>query len=270
MPLDVVVLVLAAAVLHATWNALLKPIDARLEVFALGELFLIPVFVLAAPFVVPAGDALPFVAASVALHLIYNLLFTSSYAVGEFNQVYPIARGLSPLLVAVVAAIAVSERPDGRELAGIVTICCGLMLLAGRPRSHERLALVLAVATGITIAGYTVVDGIGVREADDAVAYSVWLFAGHTVVTSAYVGRGLSAAFPRWRRALAVGALSLTGYGLVIWAQLHASLGGVAALRETSIIIAALIGALMFRERFGTRRALASTIVVAGVALLSV
>jgi uncharacterized membrane protein len=269
MPLDVVALVLVAAVLHATWNALLKPIDGRLEVFALGGAMLGPALVVAAGFLVPAGEALPFIAASVALHLVYSILLTRSYAVGDFNQVYPIARGLSPLLVAVIAAIAISERPDGRELAGIVVISSGLALLAGRPREHERLAVALAIATGVAIAGYSAVDGIGVREADDVIAYSVWLFAGETAVVAAYVGTGMRAAFPHWRRALAVGGLALTGYGIVIWAQLHAALGAVAALRETSVIVAALIGAIVFRERLGTRRALASAIVVAGVALLS-
>jgi uncharacterized membrane protein len=269
MPLDVVGLVLVAAVAHATWNALLKPIEARLAVFALGGAALGLGFVVAAPFAVPAADALPFVAASVAIHLAYNVLFTRSYAVGEFNQVYPLARGLSPLLVALAAAVAISERPDARQLAGIVAISCGLALLAGRPREHEWLAVGLALATGTAIAAYTTVDGIGVRHADDVIAYSVWLFAGESVVTAAYVGRGLRAALPHWRRALLVAGLAFAGYGTVIWAQLHADLGAVAALRETSVIVAALIGALVFGERFGARRLLASAVVVAGVALLS-
>jgi drug/metabolite transporter (DMT)-like permease len=269
MALDVVALVLVAAVLHASWNALLKPIDARLEVFALGGAVLALPLLVAAPFVVPVAAALPFVAASVALHLVYNLLFTRSYAVGDFNQVYPIARGLSPLLVAVIAAVAISELPDARELAGIVVISCGLALLAGRPRVHERAAVALALATGVMIAGYSAVDGIGVRHADDVLAYSVWLFSGETVVTAAYVGGRMRAAVPHWRRALAVALLALAGYGIVIWAQYHAKLGGVAALRETSVIVAALIGALVFKERLGARRVLASAVVVAGVALLS-
>jgi uncharacterized membrane protein len=269
MPLDVVALVLVAAVLHASWNALLKPIDDRLAVFTLGFAMTGVVFVVLAPFVVPASDALPFVAASVFLHLAYNLLFTRSYEVGDFNQVYPIARGLSPLLVAVVAAIAISERPGVQQLAGIVVISCGLATLAGWPRAHERLGIALAVATGVMIAGYSVVDGIGVRHADDVIAYSTWLFAGQMLATAAYVGRGLRVALPRWRRALAVGVLALTGYGIVIWAQLHANLGGVSALRETSVIVAAAIGAVIFKERFGTRRVVASAIVVTGVALLS-
>ena len=269
MPLDVVALVLVAAVLHATWNALLKPIDERLPVFALGLVLLGGPCLVAAPFVVPASDAVLFVAASVALHVIYNLLFTRSYAVGDFNQVYPIARGLSPLLVAVIAAIVISERPGAQQLAGIIVISCGLATLAGRPQAHERLAIVLAIATGVAIAGYSVVDGIGVRHAGDVVAYSVWLFAGQAVATAAYLGRGIRVALPRWRRSLVVGTLAVAGYGTVIWAQLHANLGGVAALRETSVIVAAVIGAVVFRERFGTRRMIASVIVVAGVALLS-
>jgi drug/metabolite transporter (DMT)-like permease len=269
MPLDVVALVLVAAVLHASWNALLKPIDERLAVFVLGlAIFGVP-FLILAPFVVPAGDAVLFVAASVALHTIYNVLFTSSYAAGDFNQVYPIARGLSPLLVALIAAVAISETPGAQQLAGIVVISCGLALLAGRPHAHERLAIALAIATGVAIAGYSVIDGIGVRHADDVVAYSVWLFAGQAMVTSGYLGRGIGVAFPRWRRALVVAVLALAGYGTVIWAQLHANLGAVSALRETSVIVAAVIGALVFKERFGARRVIASAIVVTGVALLS-
>jgi uncharacterized membrane protein len=269
MPLDVVALVLVAAVLHASWNALLKPIDERLAVFVLGLVFFGVPFLVAAPFVVPASDAVLFVAASVALHSIYNLLFTRSYAVGDFNQVYPIARGLSPLLVAVIAAIAISERPGAQQLAGIVVISCGLATLAGRPQAHERLAIALAIATGVAIAGYSVVDGIGVRHADDVVTYSVWLFAGQAIATGAYLGRGIRVALPRWRRALLVAALALAAYGMIIWAQLHANLGAVSALRETSVIVAAVIGALFFKERFGARRVIASAIVVTGVALLS-
>src|SRR5215211_4315389 len=110
MPLDVVAFVLLAAVLHASWNALLKPVDERLEVFALGGPLLGLPLAVAAPFVEPAGDALPFVAASIVAHLVYNLPFTRSCAVGEFNPVYALARGLSALLVAVVALFEICER----------------------------------------------------------------------------------------------------------------------------------------------------------------
>jgi drug/metabolite transporter (DMT)-like permease len=148
-------------------------------------------------------------------------------------------------------------------------ISLGLVMLAGWPRTHERLAIALALATGVVIAAYSTIDGIGVRHANDVVAYSVWLFAGQTMFTAGYVGRGMRAALARWRRAVLVAALSLAAYGTVIWAQLHAALAGVAALRETSVIVAALIGALFFGERFGVRRTLASVAVVIGVVLLS-
>jgi drug/metabolite transporter (DMT)-like permease len=105
---------------------------------------------------------------------------------------------------------------------------------------------------------------------DERSPHCVWLFAGQTVRTAGYVGHGLRLALPRWRRAPLVAALALAAYGLVIWAQFHAAFGAVAALRETSVILAALIGALIFGERFGARRLLASSVVVAGVALLSV
>jgi drug/metabolite transporter (DMT)-like permease len=265
----VIPVVLLAAVLHASWNALLKPIDERLATFALGGLATAAVCLLAAPFEVPNRAALPYVAASGALHVVYNVLLARSFAAGEFNQVYPLARGSSPLLVALGAAVLAHEHLDGAQVVGVLVVSGGLSALAGRPRRGDGPAVALALSTGVLIAAYTVVDGLGVRHAGDPLPYIVWLFALQSILTAVVVRRDLPSVVGRWRRGLTVAVMSTVAYGLVIWAQRHGALAAIAALRETSVVIAAAIGAVAFHERLGARRAVASMTVVAGVVLLN-
>jgi drug/metabolite transporter (DMT)-like permease len=265
----VIPVVLLAAVLHASWNALLKPIDERLATFALGGLATAAVCLPAAPFEVPNRAAWSYVAASGALHVVYNMLLARSFAAGEFNQVYPLARGSSPLLVALGAAVLAHEHLGGARLAGLLVVSAGLSALAGRPRRGDGPAVGLALCTGVLIAAYTLVDGIGVRHAGDPLSYIVWLFALQSILTAVVARRQLPGVVHRWRRGLTVAVLSTAAYGLVIWAQRHGALAAIAALRETSVIIAAGIGAIVFHERLGTRRTMASVTVVAGVVLLN-
>jgi drug/metabolite transporter (DMT)-like permease len=260
--------VLCAALLHATWNAVLKPIDDRFEVLGLGLVAVALGCLVAAPFAVPARAAWPFVAASAVLHLSYNAALARSYTVGEFNHVYPIARGTSPLLVAIAAATVAGEHPAGWQVAGVCVVSLGLVGLAGRPRTGDGPAVRLALVTGLLISAYTVVDGLGVRHAGDAVSYAVWLFAAEGVVMAPAARASLRGGAARWRRALVTGGLAATAYGLVIWAQRHGALAEVAALRETSVIAAAAIGAVVFHERLGARRVAMSAVIAAGVALL--
>ncbi len=261
--------VLFAALLHATWNAILKPVDDRYEVLGLGLAGMSIGFLVAAPFAVPARAAWPFVAASALLHLGYNVALSRSFGAGEFNQVYPIARGTSPLVVAVAAAVFANEHLSALQVAGVCTVSAGLIGLAGRPRAGEGRAVRLAAATGLLIAAYTVVDGLGVRRAGGALPYVVWLFAAEGAVMMPAARAAVARGAPRWRRALLTGALASLAYGLVIWAQRHGALAEVAALRETSVIAAAVIGALVFHERFGPRRVAMSAVIATGVALLN-
>jgi len=275
--LPVVVAVLCAAVLHATWNALVKPAADRLALLAVmgvastaGCLALIPVVP------VPARGSWLALGASVVLHFAYNLLLIGSYRDGDFNQVYPLARGSAPPLVALGAVLVAGEHLTPLQTAGLATLSGGLLLLALGGRMASRRAVLLALATGCAIATYTVVDGVGVRASGSAAGYAAWLFAlgGLTAPTLRVVLAASGRPLARVPRALVVrgavaAALSVTAYGLVLWAQTRGALAVVAALRETSVVFAGAIGALQFGEELPVRRIAAGVVVSGGAAILA-
>ncbi|MFJ6217113.1 EamA family transporter [Streptomyces sp. NPDC092296] len=269
--------VLTAAVLHAVWNALAHRIHDKLIGFALINLAYTgcaAVLVCLTP--LPDARAWPFIAVSAALEVLSQLFLLRAYQLGDFGQMYPIARGTAPLLVA-VASVTVLDRPvSAAELTGVLVVSCGLAGLAladGIPGRAQLPALAAAVATGVVIASYTVIDGTGVRHSGTVAGYIAWLFLcqGPVLPLIAWLRRGpalLDGLRPVCGVGLAGGVLSLLAYGLVIWAQAHGDLASVAALRETSILIAALIATLLFRERFGRLRLTASAAVLTGIAVL--
>jgi drug/metabolite transporter (DMT)-like permease len=279
--LSVTLAVLAAAVLHAAWNALVKALPDRVAAFALISTATVCCALVALPFVpIPERAAWPWLAGSVLVHGVYNLGLIHAYRLGDFNQVYPLARGAAPLLVAAVAALVLHEAPTPTQLAGIIAISGGVGLLttgAGSPRGPargDRLALLVALGTGVAIAAYTVLDGAGVRRSGTVGGYAAYLFLLHgliTVVAAAAVRRGrLVPAMRRgWHLGFLGGVLSVAAYGLVLWAQTRGALAAVAALRESSVVVAALIGALAFHEPLGRRRVLASAIIATGVVLVN-
>jgi drug/metabolite transporter (DMT)-like permease len=272
--------VLLAAVLHATWNALLKGAHDRLATFVLLDLTGVALCALAVPLLPgPAPASWPFIALSTVIHTGYKLLLIEAYRTGgDLSQVYPLARGSAPLLVAGFAGLVAGERLGPPQLAGVLVICLGLLLLVGTrgtapPATHRR-AVGFALATGVSIAAYTVADGLGVRRSGSAVGYIAWLFLAEGLPLPLYAataGRrhlkdGLRA---NLARGMISGVLALAAYGLVIWAQTRGALAVVAALRETSVIMAALIGSVVFGERFGYRRAVAAAVVTVGIVLLN-
>ena len=270
--------VLLAAVLHATWNALAHAISDRLVGFALigvaTTLGALPL-VVAAP--LPAAASWPALLASAVLHVVYNLLLMRSYRLGEFGQVYPLARGTSPLLVAVAGVVLVGEDLPLVRFLGVVVISLGLaslVLVGGVPTRAARPALVAAVLTGVSIAAYTTVDGVGVRSAGTVLGYTGWLFLlqGPALPVVAVLARRRalwSQVRPHLVRGLLGGLLSLAAYGLVLWAQTRGALAAVAALRETSVVVGAVIGAVVFGERFGRWRVAATVLVALGVVLVT-
>jgi drug/metabolite transporter (DMT)-like permease len=273
----VVLAVLTAAVTHAAWNAIAHGIKDQLLAFTLvgggGALCALGM----APFAaVPHRRAWPFLIASVLIHLAYQYLLMRSFRLGEFGQVYPVARGVAPLAVTVLAAVFVAERPDAWQASGVAVASAGLggvALWGLRGRRPNWPALAAAVGTGLTIAAYTVVDGVGVRDSGSSAGYITWLMLlqGTAIpLLAVTVRRGelLAALRPVAARGLLGGVLSTTAYGLVLWAQTRAPLAPVAALRETSIIAGAAIGTLVFKERFGRPRLLAAVVVVGGIALM--
>ncbi|MGX2995219.1 EamA family transporter [Streptomyces sp. JNUCC 64] len=271
--------VLLAAVTHASWNAIAHRITDKLVGLTLisggGALTGLAV----APFVpLPAAGAWPYLVASVVLHIAYKALLMRSFALGDFGQAYPIARGSAPLMVTALAAVFADEYPGTWQGAGILVACAGLTgvaLWGLRGRRPDWPAIVAALATGVSIAVYTVVDGVGVRASGTTLGYLAWLLILEGFAVPLY-------ALWRWRGGLpgrlrphaAVGllgaGLSVLAYGLVLWAQTRAALAPVAALRESSIIVGAAIGALLFRERFGAARVAASAVLALGIGLMLV
>ena len=273
----IVLIVIGAGALHAIWNAIAKYLDDRLAAFALiGIASTLGGAAVLALTGLPRGVAVPFAVASAVIHIGYDLALMNSYRRGAFNQVYPIARGTSPLVVALGAYVLVGERLSPVALAGVVILAAGLASLAlsaGRVTRSELPAVTAAVITGLVIAGYTIVDGLGVRRAGDPYAYAGLLFLLMGPVMPAVAlwrRRGLGwLTGPAAGKGLLAGALSLVAYGTVLWAQTRAPLAEVAAIRETSVVFAALIGMRLFAERFGTRRLAAAALVAAGIVLIS-
>ncbi|MFF6985161.1 DMT family transporter [Streptomyces sp. NPDC010273] len=270
--------VLLAAVTHACWNALAHQITDKLVGFTLIAGGGTVIGLAMVPFTdVPAARAWPYLGASALLHVAYYLLLMKSFRLGDFGQAYPIARGTAPLVVTVLAAVFAHEVPDGWAAAGIALSCTGLTgvaLWGMRGRRPNWAAIGAALATGLSIAAYTVVDGLGVRASGSSLGYIAWLMAIQGWMIPAYAvhlrgGRQLASGV---RPFVGVGflgaALSVTAYGLVLWAQTRADLAPVAALRESSIIVGAAIGAVFFKERFGAPRIAAAALLVLGIGLM--
>jgi drug/metabolite transporter (DMT)-like permease len=274
--LTIILLVLLAGLIHAVWNALAKGITSQSTSFALMNLGIAVVSWIALPFIgVPRTQAWPFVLASVACHIGYELFLMGSYERANFSRAYPIARGMAPLLVSLGGLVLASERIGLKGLAGITFIVLGVISLAYVRNSTklDRVGVYWALATGVAIAVYNVVDGLGVRRSHDPLRYAVVLFALQSTiwVVAVVVRRGWT-----WSDqastvsiGLAAGLMSLVAYTIVLYAQSKAPLGIVSALRETGVVWAAAIGVIIFKE--GKARAIMAPAlaVVIGIALLS-
>jgi drug/metabolite transporter (DMT)-like permease len=268
---------LSAACAHASWNSIAHAIKDKVASMTLVSLGgLICAVPLVALFAAPSSRCWGFLAASIALHIVYMVLLMVSYRLGDFSQTYPLARGTSPLVVLFLAGVLAGEWPALGQIAGVALICAGLgtLVLSGRRTGgYDQRAVLAAVATGLSIAGYTTLDGLGVRRSGSVGGYTGWLMLGETVavpiVTLAWRRRELlSAMRPVWPIGLLGGGLSVLAYGLVLWAQTRGALATVAALRESSIVVAAIIGSVFFHERFGWPRIAAAACVTAGIAVL--
>ncbi|WP_367134920.1 MULTISPECIES: EamA family transporter [Streptomyces] len=271
--------VLIAAITHASWNAVAHGIKDQLLAFTLvgggGALCGVAM----AGFVpLPAGAAWPYLLGSAVLHVVYQLLLMRSFTLGDFGQMYPIARGTAPLAVTVLAAAFAGETPGGWQAAGVLVASAGLVGLAlwgikGSGKRPHWAAIAAAAATGLAIAAYTVVDGLGVRASGTPLGYIAWLMIleGLPVPLYAMVTRrgGFAAQIrPFAVRGLLGGVLSVAAYGLVLWAQTRADLAPISALRESSILVGAAIGAVFFKERFGAPRMAAAGLMVAGIGMM--
>jgi drug/metabolite transporter (DMT)-like permease len=273
----ITLLVLAAAVMHASWNALIKAGNDKVVMQCLVMFFAglpcLP-FLLFVP--LPAPASWPFLALSLAVHGVYYVTLINAYRFGALSQVYPIARGAAPLMIALGAWAFAGEAMSLLEWAGVIVASAGIMSLAAPgklPREEELKAIGFALATSITIALYSLADGMGVRRAGESMSYILWLLsidAFPVMVVGLWLRRGrvVESFRPHLKWAIAGGLLSALGYGIVIWAMGRAPLAQVSALRESSVILAAIIGTAVLGEPFGRRRILAALLVAAGNGLL--
>jgi len=278
MPVEIVAIVLVAALAHASWNALVKSDDDRLVTLgttnAVRFLICVPL-VLALP--LPARASWPYLAASAILHIGYYIFLVAAYRFGDLSKVYPLARGLSPLIVAAGAFAFAGERLSPVALAGVAIACAGIASLsvggAAMDAGDHRRSVAFAAGTSLFIAAYTVTDAMGARLSGHAVSYVAWLsildglpmLLAAAALRRAALSRHL--ATRAWKSA-AGGALQLAAYGLVVWALSLAPMAAVSALRETSVLFAAIIGVKLLGEPLGARRIAAAAVVAAGVMMV--
>ncbi len=281
----VVLAVLLGAALHASWNALVKSagdktVDTALVHF-LAALMALPLLLLVG---LPSASAAPYIAASLAIHVAYYIALAGAYQHGELGMTYPIMRGFAPLLVALGSGTLLGEQPSAAAWLGTIAITVGVALVGlAHPGQalHHRKALAFAFANAAIIAVYTFVDGMGVR-AEVAAGGSAWRY-----VMILFVLDGLpypllvwlrrtpeqrlaivAYARTRWPKAALGGCASIGSYAIALWAMTQAPVASVAALRETSVLFAALLGTWVLKENFGLQRAVGTAVVVLGVIAL--
>jgi len=278
MTLALFSLVLVAAVMHATWNALIKTRSDRFASITLATLGASVVVLPILPFVdFPSIQVWIWIVASVIIHAGYRLFLVKTYDVGDFAQSYPLARGIAPLITTVGAIIFIGEVPEGLTVLGIVVLSFGALLMSLRGSSDlgkfNRRAVGFALLTSMLIAGYTLTDGYGVRLANTASSYAAWLFFCDGLCSIAigflYRGRGLlNVLASEWKTNLLTGGLLAGSYWIIMWAMTKAPIASIAALRETSILFAMLISVLVLSERVTPWRVLATVFIVGGVVIL--
>ncbi|MCZ3379491.1 EamA family transporter [Rhizobium sp. AG207R] len=275
MSLDVIALVLFGALLHATWNAIIKAgtdksLDAAL-VSAGGAVAALPLL----PFLpLPASAAWPFIGASAILQFAYFQLVAAAYRAGDIGLVYPLMRGVAPLIIVSTSSFILKETLSGGALIGTMAICAGILTLAFEARKGSRRAIVLALANAVVIATYTYVDGIGARISGNSVSYTLWMALPPPILLFAWAisQRGINAVAAHvrynWWRGLIGGGGSIASYGLALWAMTKAPVAMVAALRETSILFALVISVVVLKERSSIWRYIAGAIIAGGVLVL--
>jgi phosphonate utilization associated putative membrane protein len=272
----VVAAVLFGAMLHASWNAMVKSSsDKALDT---AVIHMVGSFV-ALPFALflgwPAAESWPYIIASVVIHIAYYIALTGAYKHGDLGLTYPLMRGTAPLLVALSVAFTVGETLSPLAWAGVLGVSCGVLALGlSRHAFDSPRAVAFALANAVVIAIYTVVDALGARASGNPIQYVVTLFLldGWPFALMVYLRRGGATVWPyvrmRWPVAMLGAMASLGSYGIALWAMTRAPVATVAALRETSVLFAALLGTWFLKEAFSMRRAIGTATIVAGVMAL--
>ena len=278
MELTVFLLLLGGAACHAAWNAMIK---LRLEPLDATILISIGCGLIAAPglfiFGLPAQASWIFVLASLVIHFLYYITLAEAYRTGDLGQVYPIARGAAPLLTALASTVVLSEPIGLLGWIGLLTLTSGIGLLSIKGQSGlphlQRRAILFALATAGTVAAYSIVDGLGARLSGSALAYATVLFVGDSLMMLVFGlvrrGRAMFRDVDRlWPTLLIGGAFSTISYAIAIWAMTQAPLALVAAVRETSVLFAALLSVVLLKERVMLVRIVAVVLVVGGLVII--
>lgn len=267
--------VMFAAFLHAGWNALVKTGGDKFQAMFIlstsqGAMGLLMALVLP----MPQGQVWLWLLASGLVHSLYKFFLTSAYEHGDLSRVYPIARGLAPMLVALAGVFFLSDQLSVLEYVGIAALGCGIIAMArGVFSNGESLHMLrFAFASALMTACYSLIDGLGARAAGDATVFVAWMFLIDGVIFGSWAlwRRGpsvLSARRRVWLRGCMAGGASLGAYWIAVWAMTQAPIALVTALRETSILFAVLIGVVVFREKFDRAKAAATVLIVGGVVL---
>lgn len=272
LTLAVTLAVLGAALLHATWNALVRAsADKQLDAIANSVGSGVISVAVAVWLPAPAAESLPWIAASIAVHILYFRFLAGAYRWGELSYAYPVMRGGGPIVVALAGTLVFGEALAATHWAGIALVCGGILALAHG--AHDRRATVFALANALVIGSYTLIDATGARASLAPLSYALWLCAGNALMNGAiglwqrgvelpaYLGR-------RWLRALLGGTCSMASYAIALWAMTRAPVALVAVLRETSVVFALLFGALFLGEKMTRRRLVATGAVLGGLVVL--
>ncbi|GJM14277.1 MAG: membrane protein [Pseudohongiella sp.] len=273
--------VLFAALLHATWNAMIKVSGDRLVIMgvttAMTSVLIAPILIFLP---LPAIESWPYLVLSTCVHCLYMLVLVKAYGLGDFAQVYPLSRGSAPLLTAILGFILLSESMEISELSGMLLIVLGIFGLALETSAGvfqlSRAALFYSLLTGLCITTYSLVDGVGVRLSGNSLSFTLWMFFldGSLVPLIAYKRRPravlLGTVKEVWKAGFAVAILSTAGYAIIVWAFNQERIAPIAVLRETSVLFAMLISVFVIKEAFTALRVLIVCLILGGIILLGI
>jgi drug/metabolite transporter (DMT)-like permease len=263
-----------AALLHATWNAIVKSADDKFLTTILVTAAAAGVSAVLLPFLAPPAHASwPGAAGSALLQIAYFLLVARTYAVADMSQAYPLMRGTAPLLVALVTVPPLGDSLSAFAWIGVIGISVGIFSMTLGSKLEHRNGIYLALLNAFVIAAYTLIDGLGVRRSGSPAAYTLWVFLLTGLPLAIWVVARRSSVFVphvarHWRIGMVGGVATTTSYGLALWAMTMAPVAVVAALRETSILFGTLLAGFVLKEHIGVRRLVAACLIAGSAALL--
>lgn len=275
MSLSIFILILIAAVIHASWNSLIKGSDDKFMLTATLSIMTAGMMLCLLPFVsFPNSASLPYFSLSVLLQIIYYILLAQTYKITDIGLSYPIMRGTAPLLVALFSRLIWGEEILPLSWLGISLIVGGILWLGYNSfKSATTIEVSISLSNAAVIATYTIIDGVGVRASGDAISYSIWLFFISTLLIALWAllyrrPRFLPYLIKNWKKGMIAGMGSSLSYGIILWAMQHAPIYLVSALRETAIFFVIIIAIFILKERTNFVRVFSALLILSGAIVL--